>query len=195
MAAVAVCIWGFVRPRVWGTVWGYLDHPWMADNWAAHLTRVPNPGLESDTGSRDWDFIVRQYRRMQGWIHPFLGKGWHEGFGHGGPANGHRRRLDLASTRFVAARHRTWALSGLWAPDKRRLGLALYDPTWLSTLKFWRTEPTGPLLPGLRHRVFKARFFVQHLWALVGRVNDPLASRDVISLAPALRGRHYVGAL
>lgn len=136
VALVAVCIWGFVRPRLRGPVWGYLDHPWMFDDWTAPLRPGHRPWAESETASRDWDFVARQYHRVSRWLNPHLGRGWHEGFGHGGPANGHRRPLPAGSTRFIAARHRTWALSGLWAPDKRRLGLALYDPTWLSTLKF-----------------------------------------------------------
>ena len=52
----------------------------------------------------------RHLGRLYAWVGADLDLSWGRGLGHAGPANGHRRPLSPGPTRFLAPRHRSWAV-------------------------------------------------------------------------------------
>ena len=77
--------------------------------------------------------------------------------------------------------------------DRRRDTLALADPGWLSTLKFWGWEPFPPASLGHEYTLFRLQARWAHLFDLMGRTGPPSTPRGTLLPSDGLKGRRYVG--
>jgi hypothetical protein len=177
-------------------------NPWLDEDWVLETPRpTAGGGVEARRARPETLGFPKYSQRWPGthlallvaWVQPDLGLSWGRGLSHSGPINGHRRPLPPGPSRFLAARHRSWAVDEPWAPDRRRDTLALSDPGWLSTLKFWGWEPlpTPPL--GHEYTVFRLQALGAHVVDLMGRTGPPSTPRGTLLYPHGLKGRRYFG--
>lgn len=94
-------------------------NPWLDEDWILETPRPPagvgergRHALPETIGfpgySKRWP--PNHWARLSAWARPDMALSWGRGLGHSGPINGHRRPLPHLSSRFLAARHRSWAV-------------------------------------------------------------------------------------
>ena len=145
-------------------------NPWPDQEWELELAFAPDmtgPAFQKALPRTTSSPLVNlrwpqsHLRLLCAWVRADLDLSWGRGLGRSGPANGHRRPLPEGASRFISGRHRSWAIDQLWVVDRTRAGLALSDPHWLSTLKFWGWEPLPTPQAGHEYAVYR----LQNLWA------------------------------
>lgn len=135
----------------------------------------------------------RHLRVLYSWVRPDLDVPWGQGLGRSGPANGHRRSLPEGASRFIAGRHRSWAIDQIWVVDHKRAGLAISDPHWLSTLKFWGWEPLPTPRMGHEYTVYRLQNFWAHITDLLCRSTGSVTPTGTLLPSDGLKGRRYFG--
>lgn len=182
-----------------------LLNPWLDEDWLLQMPFPPEGGGGAEAAlarattssfppySKRWPFTHGAL--LWAWVATDMDNTWGRGVGRSGRINGHRRALPPSPERFVAGRHRSWTVDEAWAVDRRRETLALSDPSWLSTLKFWGWEPHPTLPRGHNYAVFWAHSRIAHTYDLLRRAGPVSTPRGTLLPADGLRGRRYFGAL